>query len=270
MDWARIIVPLMGREDDDAVLAAAAEIASAVKARVCGVYVPVDAADLAPWLADGMVGAVEVTALEAVRAAAREGEREAMRRLTACTAKAKDFIALDSPVWSGLALESRLSDLVVFGSQTAKGKTRLAQAFQDVLGGEQRPILVARAGPLPAKTVVVAWNGGKEATRAARTALPLLRLAGRVIVASVATEPRREDADPARLADFLVAHGVKAEPRRLKRNDPAPAILELARENEADLVVAGAFGHARLREFIFGGVTRNLLHADGPSLFLSH
>lgn len=271
MDWARIIVPLMGRDEDDGVLAAAAAIAACVKARVSGVYVPVDAADLAPWLADGMVGAVEVTALEAVRAAAAEGEREAGRRLAACTASDKDFIALDSPVWSGLALESRLSDLVVFAAQTARGKTRLAQAFQDVLGGEQRPVLVVKGDPAPAASpVIVAWNGGKEATRAARTALPLLVRAADVLVAWVAAEARREDADPGRLADFLVAHGVKARPVHLKHTDPAAAIVDLAATSGAGLIVAGAFGHARLREFIFGGVTRNLLHADGPSLFLSH
>ena len=68
----------------------------------------------------------------------------------------------------------------------------------------------------------------------------------------------------------LTAHGVKAEPQRLERSDPAAALIRLAAETGAGLIVAGAFGHARLREFIFGGVTRNLLHADGPSLFLSH
>jgi len=270
MDWARIMVPLMGREEDDAVLAAAASLGAAFKARVAGVYVPVDAADLSPWMADGMVGTVEVTALEAVRAAGREGEVEAKRRFKACEAPNKEFTALESPVWTGVALESRLSDLVVFDAATANGRTRLAQTFQDVLGGEQRPVLVVKDGAPLAKTILVAWDGGKEATRAARTAIPLLRKASSVLVATVAGEARREDLDPARLADFLTAHGVKAEPRRLERSDPAAALLGLAAETGAGLIVAGAFGHARLREFIFGGVTRNLLHADGPSLFLSH
>jgi nucleotide-binding universal stress UspA family protein len=52
--------------------------------------------------------------------------------------------------------------------------------------------------------------------------------------------------------------------------DPAPALLKGAREAGADILVAGAFGHPRLQEFIFGGTTRTLLNSDQPSLFLSH
>jgi nucleotide-binding universal stress UspA family protein len=52
--------------------------------------------------------------------------------------------------------------------------------------------------------------------------------------------------------------------------DPAPALLAAANAAGADILVAGAFGHPRLQEFIFGGTTRTLLNSDHPSLFLSH
>ena len=53
-------------------------------------------------------------------------------------------------------------------------------------------------------------------------------------------------------------------------DDAAPVLLYAARKAEADILVAGAFGHPRLQEFIFGGTTRTLLNSDQPSLFLSH
>ena len=52
--------------------------------------------------------------------------------------------------------------------------------------------------------------------------------------------------------------------------DPAPALIKAAKAAQADILVAGAFGHPRLQEFIFGGATRTFLSAEGPSLFLSH
>ncbi|MDI1364472.1 MAG: universal stress protein, partial [bacterium] len=74
-----------------------------------------------------------------------------------------------------------------------------------------------------------------------------------------------------RLADFLAARGVKTTIRTLEgTGDAAGLLLSTAREVGADILVAGAFGHPRLQEFIFGGTTRSLLNTDGPSLFLSH
>jgi nucleotide-binding universal stress UspA family protein len=119
--------------------------------------------------------------------------------------------------------------------------------------------------------VAVAWDGGKEATRAARTALPLLQKSGEVVVLTAADAASR-DVDPGRLVEFLCIRGVKArlEPV-VGGHDVARQLLDTARGLGAELLVAGAFGHPRLQEFVFGGVTRGLLSATvRPALFLSH
>lgn len=270
MSWARIMVPLAGRAEDADMLAAGAAIAGLFDAEVAGVFAPPDMADLVPWMSDGMVGGVEVAAIETLKAASVEGAAMSRKRLEACAAGKKAYVGLTSPVLPGLALEARLSDLIVFDQASACGRSRLGQAFQDLLAAEQRPILVARQ-PIGALDVaVVAWNGGKEASRAARTALPLLQKAGRVVVLT-ADESRTRDIDPQRMADFLSARGVKAEAKRAERSGEAAAlILSQAEALGASLVVSGAFGHARLREYVLGGATRSLLNASGPSLFLSH
>ena len=91
-----------------------------------------------------------------------------------------------------------------------------------------------------------------------------------VILAQPATASRYFD--PARLQAFLAERGVTAQVQTLsEQGDAAPNLMKAAKGVGANLLVAGAFGHPRLQEFIFGGATRTFLNAaDAPSLFLSH
>jgi nucleotide-binding universal stress UspA family protein len=163
-----------------------------------------------------------------------------------------------------------LSDVVVFTDEAARGRGPLGQTFQQIVSGEQRPVLVARLGLKVGGCVTVAWDGGKEASRAARLSLPLLEKAKRVVIVHVAKSSAR-DVDPARLQSYCAQRGITAEVRMLKaEGEVGRCLLDAAAEAQADILVAGAFGHTRLQEFIFGGTTRTLLNSDGPSLFLSH
>ena len=179
-------------------------------------------------------------------------------------------MTLQTPVWAGLSAESRLSDVVVFTTDPSRGRGPLAEAFQQMVADEQRPVLIAKAGLKVGGTVVVAWDGGKEASRAARLATPLLEKAKRVVVVA-APKASSRTFDPTRLRSYSAARGVEAEVQVLTdTGDAAPAILHAAAAANGDILVAGAFGHPRLQEYIFGGTTRTLLNNDGPSLFLSH
>ncbi|MDB5421155.1 MAG: universal stress protein UspA, partial [Brevundimonas sp.] len=179
---------------------------------------------------------------------------------------------LESPVWAGLSMEARLSDVVIFDNDSARGRGPLAASFQQLIADEQRPIIVARPGLDIEGVVAVAWDGGKEATRAVRTAVPLLEKAARVVIISAPSSSSREFS-PEALQAYLQARKVKAEILvQTGSGDAGPILLKAAKEAGANLLVAGAFGHPRLQEFIFGGTTRTLLNAevDAPSLFLSH
>jgi nucleotide-binding universal stress UspA family protein len=169
-----------------------------------------------------------------------------------------------------LAMEGRLSDVIVFDDTSARGKGPLAETFQQLVADEQRPTRVTRAGFKVDGVALVAWDGGKEASRALRTALPLLQKASSVIVAGAPGASSRAF-ELERLVEFLAARGVRAAVKILDGgSDAAGLLLGAAKETGANLLVAGAFGHPRLQEFIFGGTTRTLLNSDGPSLFLSH
>jgi len=264
------MVPLAGGDDDVAVLNHAATVAAAFDAELAAVHTPADIADLMPWMGEGFMGGVQISAIDSLKDAATEGEAVARKACKAGGYAKTMFTSLGSPVWAGLAMESRLSDVVVFDQQAATGRGPLTEAFQQIVADEQRPVIVARQGLRMDGTVLIGWDGGKEATRAVRTALPLLSRASKVIIAGApAASPREFDLE--RLQAYLAARGVKAQTRKLDGSgDAGGLLLDAAGEVKADFVVAGAFGHTRLREYIFGGTTRSLLNSERPSLFLSH
>ncbi|MEI9963594.1 MAG: hypothetical protein WDM92_01670 [Caulobacteraceae bacterium] len=115
-------------------------------------------------------------------------------------------------MWSSLASQSRLSDVVVFDNEAARGRGPLAEAFQQLVANEQRPTIVARAGLKADGVTVIAWDGGKEATRAVRTALPLLEKASKVVILS-APDASSRAFDPQDLRHFLAARGVRRRSR---------------------------------------------------------
>jgi nucleotide-binding universal stress UspA family protein len=270
MSWARVMAPLSGGQGDKAAMAAAALLAAPFGAELSGVYTPADVADVMPWMGEGFMGGVQTTALESLKEAAQAGEKNARAVVEACAYKKKQFVTLTTPVWAGLSAEARLSDVVVFTSDPARGRGPLGEAFQQVLADEQRPVLIARDGLKIGGAIAVAWDGGKEASRAARLALPLLEKAKTVVILA-APKASSRSFDPAKLQSYYAARGVKAQIELLPdTGDAAPVLLHAARTAGADILVAGAFGHPRLQEFIFGGTTRTLLNSDHPSLFLSH
>ena len=271
MSFTRILAPLTGAPADAQVLAAATALAAPFKAVVCAAFAPADAADLMPWMGEGLMGGVQMAALESMKQAAAEGERIARAQFDALTYPDKTFVVLASPVWACLCMEARLCDVVVFGSDPARGRGPLVEVFQQVLMEERRPVFVAKAGPDLSRPVAIAWDGGKEASRAARAAVPLLEQASDVaILAAPSATPR--SFDPQRLADYLSGRGVKARVEELAGSgDAGPLLLEGAKAMGAGILVAGAFGHPRFQQFIFGGATRSLMQAEAePSLFLSH
>ncbi len=271
--WARVLVPLAGVEGDAGAAAAGASVASAFGAELACVFTPADMNELAPWIGDGFVGGgAPLAALEMLKEVAAEGLRAARGVFDAVGYERKTFVALDSMVRSGFGLEVRLSDLVVFGAKAAgRGVSPLGDAFRQGLAHEQRPVLVADQAVNVGGIVAVAWDGGKEAARAVRTALPILQKAREVVVLT-APDATARTVEPARLVEFLHARGVTAVAAPVSGSqDAAGLLIGAAKATGAGLLVAGAFGHPRLQEFVFGGVTRDLLAAtDRPALFLSH
>ena len=176
-----------------------------------------------------------------------------------------------------LALHCRAADLVVIGSSHRGSKVDHLRAIDPgaLVLSAGRPILIASESlaPVRAQSVLVAWKDCKEARRAVVDALPFLIGAGDVLVAAFeegdAAASRESAADVVR---FLIKHGAKArlEVSRAGGSNVGEAILEMAGEMGADLIVAGGYGHSRLREWAFGGVTRTLLRDGSLNRLISN
>ncbi|WP_448192758.1 universal stress protein [Azospirillum sp. sgz301742] len=184
-----------------------------------------------------------------------------------------DWIAEDGPAVERLAFHSRYADLVVVGRAREPGDTgALAVADLGRLAlTAAAPVLVVppeTCAPFRPHRVLVAWNERREAARALREALPLLRRAKEVVLLSV--HPAGYDDGPDhRIVEHLARHRIKAEARiNFATEFEAPgAILAQAHALDADLIVMGAYGHSRAFENVLGGATRYLLeHGDRPIL----
>lgn len=175
-----------------------------------------------------------------------------------------------------LAATARSADLVVAdrGPKNHKSDYRDAGAAElaVALG---RPLLFTPEGapPLTARKVLLAWKDTREARRAMNDALPFLKGAESVLVAEVCHGYEEQDA-AARVEDVVTAlkrHGVNAEGKAVPHSGaPTHEILRQASLYDADLIVAGAYGHTRLGEWLFGGVTQDLLEQKDHYVLLSH
>ncbi|MBN8714298.1 MAG: hypothetical protein J0H50_10060 [Xanthomonadales bacterium] len=139
-----------------------------------------------------------------------------------------------------------------------------------------RPALVvpARAHSLVPERILVGWKDTRETRGAVTDALPLLRLAKQVVVAEVVTQETQLPAartHTGEVCTWLQRHGVVAEPLALATGDQYVVSLDaIAEQVGADLIVAGAYGHSRMREWALGGVTRDLLKYSRRCSLLSH
>lgn len=175
-----------------------------------------------------------------------------------------------------LAREARAADLLLTG--VARGdmfdSSRAVNTGDLVLQVGRPVLIVPLAGrELRLDQVLVGWKDTRESRRAIIDALPLLKQAARVTLGTIAAEEDLEIAR-ARLADvarWLGRHGVTAEQVVSPAvGDDANALWALAQDLGADLVVAGAYGHSRLREWVLGGVTKNLLLSKDRYSLVSH
>jgi nucleotide-binding universal stress UspA family protein len=173
--------------------------------------------------------------------------------------------------------EARAADIIVVGE--ADGAA-LGDPFAQISPGDLvmqagRPLLVVPAACnwLDLRNVMIAWKDTTEARRAVADALPVLRKATEVTVVEIVEEPADRTAAASRVRDvvaWLSRHGINASERVPDECGAAGKALErIASEIGAGLVVAGAYGHSRLREWILGGVTQRLINPSNRCSLLS-
>ena len=175
-----------------------------------------------------------------------------------------------------VAREARAADLVIVGPRQMGNDVHDLIDPGAILLRAGRPVLVVPdvVPPLPLQRVVVAWKDTRECRRAVRDALPFLQQAKEVLLVEISEDGAESKArkNLADVANYLVRHRVivAAQVWRRVRGPVAGEFLNLVRDENADLIVAGGYGHSRLGEWIFGGVTHELLGSSPVCCLLSH
>lgn len=202
--------------------------------------------------------------VEEIEALLEDREKE-FRTVTANTRRASWRSQIGHPTRS-LARHARAADLVITGAGPCDLFSNGYRTINhgDLVLAAGRPVLLPSGSlhAVRAERILIAWKDTREARRAVSDALPFLTRASHVMVTTI-EEMETLDANESvnDVARYLVRHGVRAHSQTLGagRSDPAIALKEVAREMGADMIVAGGYGHSRIRELVFGGVTRSLL-----------
>lgn len=231
--------------------------------------------------ATSYVGGVIVRGGETFRAMA-ESMRAAFEQATKRFSVIAEWRQIDAKhvgMAQTLTLECRAADLVIAGQTDRRWDHATAlDEPETILMESGRPVLIIpHSGRFSSfgQRVTIAWNGRREAARAAFDALPLLKVADSVRVIWV--NPRNEpgnlvDVPCSAIATALARHGVRCEAATTRVPDikVSDALLSGLTDDSSDLLVMGAYGHSRLREFVLGGTTRQVLKHMTVPVLMSH
>jgi len=278
MSYATVLVHAQADADGEARVRLAADLAKRFEAMLIGVSATAILAPGTPPHAGMLV--VELIERQEREIADEQAAAERSFRLIAQNGGGNvGWVAeLDSP-GRVLARESRAADIVVVGRNphsVASDPYRSADPG-DLLMRVGCPVLVVPPGldHLDASSVLIAWKDTREAHRAISDSLAFLKRASSVSVLAICGSEDKRSAAMKPLAAVVASldrHGIKASSEtRLLREPSVPDELLLAAEHcRADLVVAGGYGHTRLREWMLGGVTRALVQRFPKCCLLSH
>jgi nucleotide-binding universal stress UspA family protein len=168
--------------------------------------------------------------------------------------------------------QARAADLIVTARphRSDGGLRPMSVDGGDLVMDAGRPVLFVPPGVsfLSAKRIVVAWKDTRETRRAVWDSMPFLKRADEVSVVAIESEDR----SARDVAAYLGCHGIDAAVLTRPEGEAAVAveIVRIAQQESADLIVCGAYGHSRTREWAFGGVTRDLLDGSPLCCLMAH
>jgi nucleotide-binding universal stress UspA family protein len=283
-----IVAPMTGGPTDGAALDAALAMAGPTNAHIHAIFLHPDPKRVAiPQVGEGMTAAMIDTLIEAAEQriqsdrgqaqASHDSWRKANDIVEADTPGPRDSVTAQLGVVQGepnnsLAKIGRTADVVCMTQPSDNDDPELANLVTTALMDTGKLLFLAPNGGkcAPVKSVAVAWNGSREAARAVALAMPMLERADLVTVLA-GTSDMLTPAEVNAFVDSLKWHGVNAKPRMFTMNgDQAGRLQAEAMDAGAQVLVLGAYSHSRMREFVFGGVTDDILNAAQMPVLLAH
>ncbi|MDA0261093.1 MAG: universal stress protein [Proteobacteria bacterium] len=283
-----VLAPLGSARDSSQHLASAFVLAKRLSAHIDVFHISPDPRDSVAYVGEGVTGAIIE---DLMSAAEQEGDARATQSeeqfQAVCTASGATvanvpsgtgftaaFATVTGRIYDLVALRGRLADVTVVPRPQKVDDAMVQATLEVALLETGRPVLVVPPKPIEdlGKRVVILWSGAEEAARAVAGALPLLRQAESVAAYSF-TRYAKPLAQAADLVSYLAWHGIKVsthEDVETAGRDAEDVAFEKVSENNADLVVMGAYTHSRLRHLIFGGMTSAMLERAEVPVFMAH
>lgn len=275
-----LLVPITGTPGDEDAIDTAIAIAASFDAHLSILeLINLPMLDAGPW---GLVSEELVDIYKTLRDQAKNNADGYRERL------AKEAISSEVRIAEALYMEpyrlaarcSRYCDLtVVAGAAGSSVEVDAARRYAaSALLASGRPVLAVPRGAkveMPPKRIVAAWKPTKEATRAFHDGLPFFKAAEIVeilIVNPIGGDHGHGEEPGADIASHLARHGVKANVFVFPAGEDSVAstVIRHAERVHAGMIVAGGYGHSRVREWVLGGATRELLAGSRLPLMLSH
>ncbi len=271
-----VMVRLDGTRNDEACLTAVDQIAEYFDSHIVGLFLNVLPL-MIPSEGDTAAAVESTQLIDEARAQGDKLEVKLRQRLLRLQkpVEMRRFDTFSNAMGDIAAREARTAD--VFVELRPNGSSREPESLvESVLFGSGRHLFLVPKGktaPPAFDHVLVAWNGSREAARAVAEALPYLRKAETVSVVVV------DDTDPVEdqtkigkdLVEHLQHHGVAATVHRVRKDGHVGStLIAECKRLKADLVVMGGYGHSRLREWLLGGATYEMLHNAPVPLLIAH
>lgn len=274
------VVSLNDTANLDNLLATCSSLAASNGAHVTGVYIIPSVEVYAVYGGIAMADVVDVQRQRYQSMASEVREKfEHIMSLNSLSHEWRELDAISSSIGREFTQQCRLADLVVIGQVVADTSCGVEPGFAEYVVMEAgRPVLLLPRGKSfesIANKVLMGWNGSKESARACFDSLPLLSPESEVDIVWVDPQKQRGLAGNlpgAELATTFARHNIKvtAGPMPTADSDVGRALLMRAGDIGVDLLVMGAYGHSRVREFVFGGATEHVLNNMTVPVLMSH
>jgi nucleotide-binding universal stress UspA family protein len=215
---------------------------------------------------------------EQAMAAAKDGETQfdELARLAGTKSEHRIAEILTGGPLEGVLKHCRTTDLVVVGQTNPDAPEPMRELLiETILFESGVPVLLVPyigVSDYTPNNVLIAWDGSSTATRAVHAAVPMLDKSDKITVLVVEKRPSGDGQPGADIATYLARHGldVTVEVVTNPQTGIADTLLNHVSDNGNDLVVMGGYGHSRMREFLFGGATREILSAMTVPVLMAH
>lgn len=276
--YKSLLVSIPTERSPQPVMDGAISLATRCQAQLDAVSVGYESSSL-PLVAEGGAAVASIfevereKALERAQAALAVFEAEAKRAGLVHSSRA--ISALQGEAAAILGATARLYDLTIVSQPEFARDTFDNTLSQEILFQSGGPVLFMPytfKGAFQAKRVGICWDGSRLAARAVRDAMPLLEQAQAITVITINAANVPADATAAHLVRYLAPLKVPTEVDSLKseKANIQSSILSLAADESLNLLVMGGYGHSRLKETVFGGVTRDMLESMTVPTLMSH